>query len=57
MIKFYKQNQWKSEGDVVSISLLNVSVVHCKCGCGEWSIFVIVLGFGGIATYNKNYGK
>ena len=54
MIKFYPQNEWKNTGNVKGIRIVNLSVVHCRCGCEEWSLFVFVLGFGGIIT---RYGK
>lgn len=57
MIKFYKQNQWPAKEEVKAISIFNATVVHCRCGCGEWSLFIIVLGLGYIVTYNKNKSK
>lgn len=57
MIKFYKQNQWPVKEEVKAISVFNATVVHCRCGCNEWSIYFGIIGFVFIATYNKNVSK
>lgn len=57
MIKFYRQNKWREEGGVRTIPIINVSVIHCRCGCGEWSLLILIMGFGSFVTYNKNFGQ
>jgi len=59
MIKFFKVYQWQDFPDipVKQIDLLKICTVSCKCGCGEISLYLVVLGVGIVITKYVNIKK